>query len=87
MSSLTDRTRFVKIKNHKSTLQRVTSVPQGSILGPLLFLMFFNDLLDTMTQADSFGNADDNKAIFSAQIGFGRAVDALAKGLKEDKMS
>ena len=86
VSYLTDRTQFVKINDHKSTFQKVTSVPQGSILGPHLSLMFINDLPDTMPQADSFGYADDYKAMFSAQSGLDHAVDALATWLKEDKM-
>ena len=45
-----------------STLSR--SVPQGSILGPLLFLIFINDL-SLITSLDCFLYADDNTALTS----------------------
>ena len=59
ISYLTDRFQYVTYNNKSSTLQKITTgVPQGSILGPLLFLLYVNDL-PSITDFKIIQYADD----------------------------
>ncbi len=59
---LTGRTQKVVIDGHESDYVPVTSgVPQGSVLGPLLFLLYMNDLPQVLQNASIKMFADDCK--------------------------
>lgn len=67
-SYLTDRIQFVSYNGYKSDKYFQTSgVPQGSNLGPIMFLMFINDLCENITTG-RLCYADDLKLFSSINV-------------------
>ena len=65
VSYLSDRFQCVDIEGHKSSLcPIICGVPQGSILGPLLYLIYVNDI-SMSTDAKILSFADDTSIILT----------------------
>ena len=69
-SYLTNRKQFITIDSVKSDIQYITcGVPQGSVLGPLLFLIYINDIQNAVPEAKLKLFADDtNLFIFGETL-------------------
>ena len=66
ISYLTDRKQYVSIDGHNSTTKQLKySVPQGSILGPLLFIIYINDIPNIHKLAKFILYADDANIIIT----------------------
>ena len=93
-SYLTDRRQKVKIQDCKSEYKEITTgVPQGTILGPLLFILYVNDLLEGMVNHTIMSYADDTVIISSdntwssAQEKMCAYLNHVAKWLAQNKLS
>ena len=66
-SYLSSRKQYVSIENFSSNLADVVNgVPQGSILGPILFLLFINDLCTLSSKIKCILFADDTNLFYSS---------------------
>ena len=64
---LSNRTQFVKIGNTKSNCETITcGIPQGSTLGPLLFLLYINDLPNCSNKLSFRIFADDTNMFYTS---------------------
>ena len=67
-SYLKDLKHYVQINDQKSEYDTIISgVPQGSIFGPILFNIFFNDFFFFIPKANFHNFVDDNTLCSSAK--------------------
>ena len=63
----TPLTQYATINNERSEIQTIKyGVPQGSILGPLLFLIYINDLSRSIKNSKIHHFADDTNLLYAS---------------------
>ena len=82
-SYLSNREQFVDMNGVRSEMKKITvGVPQGSILGPLLFLIYINDLPSALTKMIAIMFADDTNLVIR-----GKDLKELSKILNSELSS
>ena len=91
---VSNRKQYVNVNPNRSDLQNIIcAVPQGSILGPLLFIVYTNDITNTSDVLDFILFADDTTILYShkdiaSQINFiNRQLLEVSNWFKANKLS
>ena len=80
-SYLKKRKQFVSIDNNMSSVKEIlTGVSQGSVLGPLLFLIYINYLHKSIRFSKTYHSADDTSFIQSNPP----SLERLSKQVRKD---
>ena len=79
-SYLSNRKQYCQVNDHLSNpLEMICGIPQGSILGPLLFLIYVNDLPNCLKYTKCNMFADDTQIDASSHN-----IESVANTLNED---
>ena len=79
-SYLSNRSQYVKLNGDISNMERISfGVPQGSVLGPLLFLIYINDIPNILKYSTPILFADDTYLMFSS-----KSFDILQTNIQDD---
>ena len=79
-SYLDNQKQYVTLNGSNSSIKTVlTGVPQGSVLGPLLFLIYINDLCKCVKYSEVYHFADDTNMLLSRS-----SLETLAKWMNFD---
>ena len=79
-SYLSNRSQYVKLNGDISNMERISfGVPQGSVLGPLLFLIYINDIPNILKYSTPIIFADDTYLMFSS-----KSFDILQTNIQDD---